>query len=213
MSSIHAQIHLEKSEAHVQPFFQGKAHIVTGMTALYVRIAVHANFIPEFAAQQLVQRHAIGFARQIPQGDLNAADAAALPGMPAELLNLAENLIYIAGIFAQNAALEHQSIGLAGCVPNLAISGEALIGFNFQNRTAFGRAVNIDETHIRDLQIRRAGAGIDRIRNHIRHGFLLFQQMFPCHYSGAFYDWKPDYRTKRLKNRNCHDMLSARWIA
>ena len=66
MSSIHAQIHLEKSEAHIQPFFQGKAHIVTGMTALHVRIAVHANLVPEFAAQQLVQGHAIGLASQIP---------------------------------------------------------------------------------------------------------------------------------------------------
>ena len=61
-----AQIHLEKSEAHVQPLFQGKAHIVAGMAALHVRIAVHANLVPEFAAQQLVQGHAIGLASQIP---------------------------------------------------------------------------------------------------------------------------------------------------
>ena len=207
MSSIHAQIHLEKSEAHVQPFFQGKAHIVAGVTTLHVRIAIHADLVPEFAAQQLIQGHAVGLARQIPQGNFNAADAAALPGMAAELLDLAENFIHIAGVLTQNAAFEHQSIGLAGGVPHLAVACDPLIGFNFQNRAALGRAVDINESHIRNFQIRRAGAGIDRMRNQIRHGFLLFQQMIRFHYNGRLCSCKPDYRTKRLKKRNYCDRL------
>ena len=83
--------------------------------------------------------------------------------MAAELFDLAENFIHIAGILAQNAAFEHQSIGLTGSIPYLAVACDSLIGFNFQNCAALGRAVDINEPHIRNFQIRRAGAGIDRM--------------------------------------------------
>ncbi|MPN62966.1 hypothetical protein SDC9_210719 [bioreactor metagenome] len=48
------------------------------MLAVHVRIAVHADLIAEFAAQHLVQGHAVGLARQVPQRDLHAGYPAAL---------------------------------------------------------------------------------------------------------------------------------------
>lgn len=76
------------------------SHIVSGVLAVYIGIAVNADLIAEFTAEQLVQRHAVGFSGQIPQCNLNAGYAAALSGRAAELLDFAEYLIDIARVLS-----------------------------------------------------------------------------------------------------------------
>ena len=107
-----AQIHLEERKAALHALFERPAHVAARVAALDVRIAVDADLIAEFAAQQLIQRHAVRLARQIPERHLDRRDAAALPGGAAELLDLVEDLVHVAGIFAEDAAFEHQRVGL-----------------------------------------------------------------------------------------------------
>ena len=68
---------------------------------------------------------AVGLACQIPQGNLNAGNTAALAGMEAELLDFMEQPVDVAGIFAGQSAFQHCGIGFAGCVPNLAVALDA----------------------------------------------------------------------------------------
>ena len=60
------------------------------MLAVDVGIAIHPDFVAEFAAEQLIQRYAVCLARQIPQRDLDARYAAALTRWTTELLDLAK---------------------------------------------------------------------------------------------------------------------------
>ena len=120
-----------------------------------VCVAVNTNFITEFTAKKLVDRHVIRFARQIPERNFNAADAACLSGRATKLLDFVENTVNITGILSEQTALEHESIGFAGSIPYLAVTNQSLIGHQFENRTAFRRTVNIDETHIRNTQCAR----------------------------------------------------------
>ena len=153
-----AQIHLQECKAHLHAFFQRQPHVVAGVPSVHIRVAVQTHLIPEFSAQKLVHRHAVSLARQIPQGDLNAGHAAALPGRPAELLDLVKDPIHVAGIFSQQPAFEHQGIGLAGGVPHLAKAGYALIGVDAQQRAALRRPHNVHKPQIGDLQRTRCGA-------------------------------------------------------
>ena len=57
---------------------------------------------------------------EVPERDFNGRDTAALPAMAAELLDAAEQPVDVAGILAEQAALQHQRIGSAGAVAHLA---------------------------------------------------------------------------------------------
>jgi hypothetical protein len=48
--------------------------------------------------------------------------------MASELFDLSEDLVDIAGILAQDSALQHQGIGFAGAIAHLSISRDSLIG-------------------------------------------------------------------------------------
>ena len=107
-----ADIHLEELEAIVHALFEPLAHDVP--IGDRIGIAIDQRFIAELTARQLISRHTVGFARQIKERHFDAANAAALPRMKAELLDLAEDLVDIARILAQQARLEHERISWAG---------------------------------------------------------------------------------------------------
>ena len=152
-----AQIHFQEGKAHFHPLFQRQTHVMAGVFSVHIGVAVDTHLVPELSAQHLVQGNAVGLTGQIPQGNFDTADAAALPGGAAELFDFPEDFIHIAGVFAQNPAFQHQGVGLAGSIPDFAVAADALIGHDLQNGAALGRAVNIHEAHIGDFQI--AGAG------------------------------------------------------
>ena len=81
--------------------------------AVGVGVAVAADAVAELAAEKLPDRHAPGLAREVPAGDLDAADAARLAGVAAELLDAAEDLLDVAGVLAEDAALQHGRVGAA----------------------------------------------------------------------------------------------------
>lgn len=100
---LNAQVHFEKGEALLYALLKCKSHIVSGMLAVYIGIAVHSHLVAEFAAEQLPERYAPCLACQIPEGDFDAAYAAALTRMSAELLNSSEELVNVTGVFTDKS--------------------------------------------------------------------------------------------------------------
>src|SRR5262249_25972948 len=107
-------IHLEEFEAALHAFLEQIAHLRTIRHGGGIDIATHA--VTELPPRQHIAGNAIGLARQIHQRHFDATNATGLTTMMAELLNLAEDLIDIAGVFTDQTALEQQGIGLAGAV-------------------------------------------------------------------------------------------------
>src|SRR5215813_10410671 len=111
-----AEILLQKRDALIHSRFQAFAgHCAVGMPVLleqllagsgFGRVGIEARLVAEFAAQHLIGRNAVSLASQIPQGHLNAAYAAGLARRRSELFNLAENLVHVAWVFAEDARLE-----------------------------------------------------------------------------------------------------------
>lgn len=87
----------------------------------------------------------------------------------AKLFNLAKNSVEIAGIFAQQAALEHQCIGRAATVAHLAVATNSLVRIQANNRRAhaprFGaerRARHTaNDAHIANPEFGRTRMGVD----------------------------------------------------
>ena len=103
----------------------------------------------------------VGLTGQVPQCDLHTADAAALTGVAAKLLDLAEDLVHIAGVLADDTALEHQSIGLGSGVTDFAVAFDALVGHDLHNGAALGGIVDVHKTHIGNSQLRGVGTTIE----------------------------------------------------
>src|SRR5262249_61927454 len=95
---------------------------------------------------------------------LDGAHATSLALVAAELLHLAEELVDVAGILLQQAALEHEGIVLAGAVADFAEAVYALVGVDADDRAVHGRAADGEDTEVGDLQSRRLGVGVGVLR-------------------------------------------------
>ena len=142
------------------------------MFALHVRVAVNPDAVPVFTAKHLVHRDAVGLAGQVPQGDLNPADPAALTGGTAELPDTPEELFHVAGVFTQDAAFQHFGIDPVAAVPDLAQPRDALVGINLHQGTVHGGADDVREAHIGNLQLARGGAPVERTG---QQAFIVFR--------------------------------------
>ena len=154
-----ADVHLEELEAGVHALLEALSHdcaIGDG-----VGIAIDQHFVAELTARQLIGRYAVGFAGQIKERHFDTADTTALPRMKAELLDLAEDLVDIAGVLAQQARLEHERISWAGAVAHFAIAAYALIGIQPQQRDIKGQRLEVDDAQFGDAQFGRAGVRVD----------------------------------------------------
>ena len=126
---------MRKVKPQVHALLEALAHL--GAARLVgVGVAIDAHLVAELAAQHLVDRHAIGLAGEVPERDLDRRDAAALPAVAAELLDAAEQPVDVAGVFAEQPALQHQRIGGAGAVADLAEADDALVGVDLEQRRA-----------------------------------------------------------------------------
>ena len=94
-------IHLQELEAVFHAPLQPLAH--DRAIRHRVGIAIDQHLVAEFPASQLIGGNAIGFTGEIEKSHLDAADATAMPPVKAELLDLAEDLVDIAGILADQA--------------------------------------------------------------------------------------------------------------
>ena len=108
---------------------------------------------------------------------LDPADTAALTGMTAKLTDAAEDLLDVQGIFAHDAALEHQGVGGGGGVTHLAVARNALIGVDTQKNTMFRHAVDLRDAQVGDAKVARRGGCADVFRDffieiHGKNSFL-----------------------------------------
>ena len=164
---LNAEIHLEEREAHLHPRLEGLAHVASA--ALRVGVAVAADLVAPLAAEELPHGHAPRLAADVPARELHRAHAAGLARVAAELLDAAEHLLHVARVLAEDAALQHRRVGAAGGVADLAVAHDSLVGVEFEERAPLGRAVDVGEAHVGDLQRRR----VDPVDVHARN-FSIF---------------------------------------
>jgi hypothetical protein len=79
----------------------------------------------------------------------------------AELLDAAEQAIDVAGVLAQQPALEHQRVGGAGAVANFAETDNALVGVDLEQRRAERSAGDFGDADIGNPQLARVRRGAD----------------------------------------------------
>lgn len=161
------QIHFEKSKARLHALFQRPPHVAAGVPSVHVGVAVDAHLVAVPAAQQLVQRHAVVLAHDVPQRDLDARHAAALPGVTAELFYPGGQLFHVKRILPQQPAFEHQRVGGAGRVAHFPVADDARVGTEFQQYAMFGHAVYVRHAQIGDFRF---------AFSFYAHGDLLYRQ-------------------------------------
>ena len=154
-----ADIHLEEFEAVVHAALEALAHF--SAVGDRVGIAINQHFVAEFAAGQLVGWHTVGFAGQVEERHFDAADAAALPPVEAKLFDRAKELVYIAGVLAQQARFEQQRVGRAGAIAHVAVAADALIGIEAQQRDVKRQCPEIDDAQVGDFEVGWARVGVD----------------------------------------------------
>jgi hypothetical protein len=69
-----------------------------------------------------MNRHAIRLTGDIPARLIHRGHAAALPRLPAKLLDLAKDLLYVARILAEDPAFQHESVWGYAAVIHLAVT-------------------------------------------------------------------------------------------
>ena len=117
-------------------------------------VGVEAHLVAIFAAQQLVAGDAINLAHEIPQGNFNAGDAAAFTPPVAEFFEGAEDHINVAGILAEQHALELERIFAVTSVAHLAQAIDALIRVNAEDGVVIV-AGNHGNAHVGDFEVGR----------------------------------------------------------
>ena len=157
-----AQVHLEEGEAELHALLEALAGLGAARHAR-VGVAIDAHLVAEPAAEHLVDRHAIGLAGEVPERDFDRRDAAALPAVPAELLDAAEQPVDVAGVLAEQPALQHQRIGGAGAVAHLAEPDDALVGVDLEQRRGERRADDFGYPHVGDAKLGRLRVRVDPI--------------------------------------------------
>ena len=97
-------------------------------------IAIDAHLVAVLAAQKLVAGHAVGLAGQVPEGKLDAGHAAALATGAAIAFDRAEEHIDVAGVLAQEKALELEGVLLVAGVSDLADAIDILVRVDADHR-------------------------------------------------------------------------------
>ena len=150
---VDPQVHLQEGKAHLHPLLEFLGELV--LVHHRRRVGVQADAVAVPAAEHPVDGDAVGLARQVPQGHLDAGDAAALPAVVAELPNRLEDPLHVARILAEQPALEHQGVPLAAAVADLAVAGDALVRVDPDQGNPHRGPRNDGDPQIGDPQLRR----------------------------------------------------------
>ena len=138
LEQLDAEVLLEVSDAAVHPRLELQA-LLLGIVAMG-RVGVEPDAVAELAAEHLPARHAPRLPGQVHARHLDPAHAAGLPSVAAELLDLPKDLVDVAGVLAEDAALQHQRVRLVRAVAHLAPADDALIGVDANERAHHRRA-------------------------------------------------------------------------
>ena len=162
-----AEVHLEEGVAERHALLQALAGLGAARLAR-VGVAIHAHAVAEFSAEHLVDRNPIGLAGEVPERDLDRRDAAALAAVAAELLDPPEQPVDVAGVLAEQPALQHQGEGGAGAVAHLAEADDSLVGVDFQERGRERRADDLGDPHVGDPKLGRFRIRVDPVEGFFR---------------------------------------------
>src|SRR3954454_7010053 len=162
------EVLLQKRDASIH---SGLEHVPLFLRGIALRrVGIEPDSIAGLAAEHLPARYAPGFAGEIHHRHLDAAYASGLACWGAELFDLAKDLVDVAGVLAENAALEEQCVGLARAIADLAPPDQALIRIHADNRARHRRTDDHREPQIRDLQCRRLGRALHVGLYEVRRG-------------------------------------------
>ena len=81
--------------------------------------------------------------------------------MEAKLLDLAKELVDIAGVLTEQTRFEQQRVGRAGAITDFAVAADALIGIQPQQRDIKWQRPEIDDAHVGDFEVVRARVSVD----------------------------------------------------
>jgi hypothetical protein len=159
LDQIDPDVHLEHGEAAAFSIKETLPHTLRiGLTR---GVGVTPDAIPEPAADQGVRGHAVRLAGEVHQRHLDPADAAALPAVPAELFDLAKDLVQVARVLADDPTLQHQRVRRAGAVSDLAVTDDPLIGLEPDDRRRKRDPDQVRDLEIGDPQFAGPGSGVD----------------------------------------------------
>ncbi len=164
---IDPQVHLEELETLIHAFLQPLPHCLT--VRFGMRVAVDEDLVAELTARKHVGGHPIGPSCKIHQGHLNGTYAPRLTRMVAKLLDLAKDLVHVAGVLPKNAALEHQCIGATSAISHLTVTRDTLIGIDPDQGTIHGNPFEVHHAHVGDFQLRRTRVLIDILLADLNH--------------------------------------------
>src|SRR5471032_2855207 len=165
LDEVDSQIHLQPGEALL--LAQAQPLSVDLRVVRFGGVGVASDAVAELAAEHLVHGYVVDLAGDIPHRHFDGADAAALPRRAAELLDPAENLVHVAGVFIEDAAFQHERVVLAGAIAHFAQAIDALVGIDADDGARHGRAADGEHPQVRDLQSRGLGIRIDVLRESI----------------------------------------------
>jgi len=167
---INAEVHLQPGKPLLFAFLQALA--VNFRIVRFGGIGIAANLVAKLAAEHLVNRNVIGFPGQIPQSHLNRAHSAGLARVAAKLLDLPKYFVDVAGIFAQDPALQLERIIFVRPVANFAESVKTLIRIDADDRVGHRRLRYGGDAKIGNFQLGRLRVGI--------HLLLVSFKSFVC---------------------------------
>ena len=159
---VDPQVHLHPGESLRLALLQALAEDFG--IARFRGVAVDPDLVAELAAEHLVDGNVVRLARQVPERHFHSADAAALARVAAELLDLAEKLVDVAGVLAEDPALQLQRVILAGAIAHLAQAVDALVGIDSDDGRRHRHSPHHHHPHVGDLQIARFGIGVGVLR-------------------------------------------------
>src|SRR5262249_41769527 len=152
----------EEGVAQVEAGFH--AARVLGTVARDGGVSIEANPVAIATAQHLIHGDLVGLPGEIPEGHLHPADAPAFPPVATELFGPPEQALDVARVLAQETTLEHQGVARTASVPDLAVSRQALVCVDPDDRYLHRSSSNLGDPEIRDSKVRRSGAPIDVLR-------------------------------------------------
>jgi len=150
------QVELDEGEAHGPALHHDLDIALRRLVARRRRVAIEADLVAIFAAEQLVAGDAIDLADEIHQRDLDGADAAGLAAVAAIALDRLEEVIDVAGILADQEMLEAKRRVGMGAVTHLAEAVDALVRVDPEDRVVAmpdnGRDADIGDLELRGLR-------------------------------------------------------------
>ncbi len=154
---LNAQIHFQPGDTHLFFSFFHALGIDLGVIG-FGCVGIDANLVAKLAAAHHgIYGRVVDLAGNVPQRHFDGANSSGLARRTAKLFDLAEKLVELQRVLADDAALQKQGVSGAGAVAYFTKSVNALIGIDSNDRAGTGAGLDHrSDAQVGDLQRRRA---------------------------------------------------------